>query len=342
MKLDLFDYQFPQNQVAYYPCESRDKCRLLVFNRAINQIKEHIFNEIIDYFQEGDVLVYNNSKVLKARLKGNKLTGGKLEILLLNEYTKKELWECLIRGGSNLKENDRIKVNSQEIKIIEKNSQGKFIIEFINNENILDFVEKNGEIPLPPYIKRSYEPKIDDEAYQTIFAGRLGSVASPTAGLHLSHNLVEALNKKKVELVPITLHVNWGTFKEIKCEDITLHKMHKEKFEIKNNACQIINNARARGNKIFATGTTSLRALESACNSNGELIPCKEETDLYIYPGYKFKIVDGLVTNFHRPKSTLLLLVSAFAGIENVRHIYHYAISNNFKLFSYGDAMLIT
>ncbi len=341
MKLDLFDYQFPQNLVAYYPCESRDKCRLLVFNRAIDQTKEHIFNELIDYFQKGDVLVYNNSKVLKARLKGHKLTGGKIEILLLNEYTKKELWECLIRGGSNLKENDSVKINSQEIKIIKKNLDGKFIIEFIKTENILDFIEKNGEIPLPPYIKRSYEPKIDDESYQTIFAEKSGSVASPTAGLHLSHNLVEALKKKKVNLVPITLHVNWGTFKEIKCEDITSHKMHSEEFEINDNTCQIINRAKNKGNKIFATGTTSLRALESACNSEGELIPCKKETDLYIYPGYKFKIVDGLITNFHRPKSTLLLLVSAFAGIENIRQIYNYAIRNNFKLFSYGDAMLI-
>ena len=334
-KLSLYDYHLPKELIAKYPVEPRDSCRLMVLNRKNKTIEHRIFRDIGDYLEDGDLLILNDTKVIPARLFGKKETGSKIEILLLNPL-QEDIWEAL---GKNIR---RVKIGQKIIfgedfycELLEKNTDGKIKIKLYAN-NVKEAINKYGHIPLPPYIEREDEKK-DRELYQTVFARKEGAVASPTAGLHFTERLLNELKEKGVKIGFITLHVGIGTFRPIKTEDITKHKMHEEYYQIPDETLELIQETKKNNKKIVAVGTTVVRALESY-----GLTEKKEGfSDIYIYPPFKFKIVNTLITNFHLPKSTLLLLVSAFAGREFILKAYEEAIKRKYRFFSYGDAMLI-
>ncbi|WP_147435400.1 tRNA preQ1(34) S-adenosylmethionine ribosyltransferase-isomerase QueA [Hydrogenothermus marinus] len=335
MKLSDFDYNLPKELIAKYPHEPRDECRLMVLNRKKKTIEHKIFKDIIDYLEEGDLLVLNDTKVIPARLKGKKKTGANIEIFLLRPFSENQ-WEVLIKNIKRLKEGQEVIIaNDFKIKLIEKYEEGKAKVELIG-ENINQLIKKYGHIPLPPYIEREDEEK-DKDYYQTVFAKKEGAVASPTAGLHFTERLLKQLEEKGVKKAFCTLHVGLGTFRPIKTEDITKHKMHEEFYQIPDETLQLINETKKKGKKVVAVGTTVVRTLETYAQTN------KKEgfSDIFIYPPYKFKIVDTLITNFHLPKSTLLLLVSAFANRDFILKAYEIAIKERYRFFSYGDAMLI-
>ncbi|RMA93287.1 S-adenosylmethionine--tRNA ribosyltransferase-isomerase [Hydrogenothermus marinus] len=335
IKLSDFDYNLPKELIAKYPHEPRDECRLMVLNRKKKTIEHKIFKDIIDYLEEGDLLVLNDTKVIPARLKGKKKTGANIEIFLLRPFSENQ-WEVLIKNIKRLKEGQEVIIaNDFKIKLIEKYEEGKAKVELIG-ENINQLIKKYGHIPLPPYIEREDEEK-DKDYYQTVFAKKEGAVASPTAGLHFTERLLKQLEEKGVKKAFCTLHVGLGTFRPIKTEDITKHKMHEEFYQIPDETLQLINETKKKGKKVVAVGTTVVRTLETYAQTN------KKEgfSDIFIYPPYKFKIVDTLITNFHLPKSTLLLLVSAFANRDFILKAYEIAIKERYRFFSYGDAMLI-
>ena len=334
-KLSDYDYNLPKELIAKYPVEPRDSCRLMVLNKERQSIEHKTFRDIKNYLNEGDLLILNDTKVIPARLFGKKETGAKVEILLLRPITDL-IWEAL---GKNIK---RLKIGDEIIfgkkfkgKLLEKSKDGTIKLELIG-DNIKDLIYKYGHIPLPPYIERLDEEK-DKVLYQTVFARKEGAVASPTAGLHFTENLLQRLKEKGVNISYITLHVGIGTFKPIKTEDITKHKMHEEYFSIPEETIKLINRAKGNKKRVIAVGTTVVRALETYAITN------KREglSNIFIYPPYKFKIVDSLITNFHLPKSTLLLLVSAFAGKDFILKAYNEAIKKRYRFFSYGDAMFI-
>ena len=335
LKLSDFDYNLPKELIAKYPVEPRDACRLMVLDRKTQKIEHRIFRDIIDYLQEGDLLVLNDTKVIPARLQGKKETGAKIEVFLLRPITENR-WEVLIKNIKRLKPGQKVIFGEDfSAKLIEKYEEGKALVEF-EGEDINALIKKYGHIPLPPYIEREDEEK-DKDYYQTVFARKEGAVASPTAGLHFTKELLDKLEKKGVKKTFVTLHVGLGTFRPIQTEDITKHKMHEEYYYIPEETLKLILETKEKGKSVVAVGTTVVRTLETYAQTG------KTEgfSDIFIYPPYQFKMVDRLITNFHLPKSTLLLLVSAFAGKDFIFRAYKEAVRKKYRFFSYGDAMLI-
>lgn len=348
--LEDFNYNLPKNLIANYPSKARDHSRLLVLNKKSGKIEHSSFHNLIDILNKGDVLVLNNSKVFPARLLGNKEEGGgKVEVFLhkkIQDDNNFSQWECLIKG--RVRTGKTIILSKKlEAKVDKNNQDGTFILSFnLSGKKFFKELNKIGKVPLPPYIKREEELK-DRKRYQTVYASekKIGSVAAPTAGLHFSKGLLNSLKKKGVIIKYITLHVGMGTFAPVKVDDIREHKMHSEYVEIEQSVIQEIKRAKQDKRRIVAVGTTTCRALESAgenlLNSSENKQALSFWTDIFIYPGYKFKIIDTLVTNFHLPKSTLLFLISAFAGKDLIDKAYQEAIDQEYRFFSYGDAMII-
>jgi S-adenosylmethionine:tRNA ribosyltransferase-isomerase len=345
-----YNYHLPPERIAQSQVKPRDHSRLLVLGKKNGQIVHEHFFDITKHLQSGDILVVNNSKVFPARLLGKKNgSGGQVEVFLLKNVSQTK-WECLLRGRMKIGLEIIIAKNLQAV-VVSDNHDGTWLVEFNKKKNeLLKIAERIGQVPLPPYIKRSKQDISDKNNYQTTFAKKLGSVAAPTAGLHFTPRLLREIKKMGVEIVEITLHVGLGTFAPVKENDIKDHKMHMEWVEIKKGVIKKIINAKKQGRRIIAVGTTSARSLESLGqkmvgldnkNNIGLVDDYKEWTNIFIYPGYRFKIVDGLITNFHLPQSTLLMLVSALAGKHHIDKAYKEAISLEYRFFSYGDAMFI-
>ena len=330
----------PEDLIAQEPIYPRDNSRLLVLSKNEGKIKHGAFSDIIDYLNPGDCLVLNNTKVIPARLYGvKKQTNSFIEFLLLNRKSK-DIWEVILRPGKKAKIGTEFIFGNNELnaKIIDIIDGGNRIVEFQYEglfENVLD---RLGEIPLPPYIKKKLN---DTQRYQTVYAEYDGSAAAPTAGLHFTEELLNRVANKGVNIAYITLHIGLGTFRPVKTDNIENHKMHSEYYEISKECAEMINNTKSTGGRVICVGTTSVRTLETAAWENGVIEERKGVTDIFIYPGYKFKITDGLITNFHLPESTLLMLVSALAGKDSVMNAYKEAISLKYRFFSFGDAMLI-
>lgn len=341
--LKNFTYQIPKELIAQQPVTPRDTSRLLVVNRKKGLLKEVVFRDIINFLEKGDVLVLNDTKVIKARLWGRKESGGKLEFLLLREV-EKGLWEVLVKPAKRAKPGCRVIFNKEGnfyAKIMGKTSWGTILLQFFPSD-ITAPLKIYGKIPLPPYIKKELEK---EDSYQTVFARKEGAIAAPTAGLHFTQDLLDKIKKKGVEIVYITLHCGGATFRPVKTSDIRQHKLDEEVLEVSSRTGKIINQAKQRGAKIFAVGTTTIRALESTAVLTEKkfyrVVPQTKVTSLYIWPGYHFKIPDAIVTNFHTPCSTNLILIASFCGLELLWASYQYAIANRFRFFSFGDAMLI-
>lgn len=331
LKVSDLDFKLDTKQIALNPLEKRDASRLLIVKGE--GLKEIVFKDIVDLFSPGDVLVLNNSKVIKSRIIVT-LEGKNVE-LFLHKQLNDNKWQAFAKPGKKLFVEQVFNLADNKIKVLEKLESGEVILELELKTNALEFFDQFGKIPLPPYIKRASE-KSDEATYQTVFAANSGSVAAPTAGLHFTQEVLDKIKAKEVRIVYITLHVGAGTFLPIKCKSIDDHKMHYENYEISHDTAQIINDAK----RVIAVGTTTLRTLESS-HQDGMVVPGKSSTNLFIKPGFQFHVADLLITNFHLPKSTLLLLVWAFGGRENMEKAYDYAIKNNFRLFSYGDTSLI-
>ncbi|MBI3313012.1 MAG: tRNA preQ1(34) S-adenosylmethionine ribosyltransferase-isomerase QueA [Candidatus Omnitrophica bacterium] len=344
LTLSDFDYSLPKEMIAAYPPEDRPSARLLHVNRESGKFAHHTFRDITDFLQAGDLLVLNNTKVLPARIFGKKETGGGVEGLLLKDLGGGK-WKALLRPGGRVKKNTVLSFGqngtslSAEVLEDSPNNSGERVLQF-SGEKIHEKLKAIGHIPLPPYIDRE-DTEIDREFYQTVFAEKDGAVASPTAGLHFDQGLLEAINKKGIETVCVTLHTGYGTFQPVTSENLSEHRMFEEEFEITEEAAGRINQAKQDNRRIIACGTTSVRALESAAGPDGKIIPQKNATRLFVYPPYEFKMVQGLITNFHLPKSSLLLLVAAFLGHDKMLKAYSEAIRKKYRFYSYGDAMVI-
>ncbi|OGF25244.1 tRNA preQ1(34) S-adenosylmethionine ribosyltransferase-isomerase QueA [Candidatus Falkowbacteria bacterium RIFOXYB2_FULL_34_18] len=348
MDIKDFDFHLPQNLIAQKPAKPRDHSRLLVLHKNSNKLEHKHFYEIIDYLQRGDILILNNSKVIPARLIGTKeKTAGKVEIFL-HHHLKNNLWQCLI-GGKRVYEGLKINFSKKlNCKIIKNNNDGTWDVEFNCYGNVfIKVLKKIGQTPLPPYIKRSGQTKEDKIDYQTIYADKQksGSVAAPTAGLHFTKKILSKLKKKGIQIEYITLHVGLGTFAPVKTTNIKDHKMHAEWTEVNKKVIKNILEAKKNGKRVIAVGTTSTRTLEAIWtkieNRKSKIKNHQDWVDIFIYPGYKFKIVDGMITNFHLPKSTLIMLVSALTSTSKIKKAYNEAIRNKYRFYSYGDAMLI-
>jgi S-adenosylmethionine:tRNA ribosyltransferase-isomerase len=339
--LKKLQISIPQELIAQYPREIREESRLLVFNVNTQKIVDDYFFNLPHYISNRDCIVYNDAKVIKARLFGKKeTTGAKLEILLLRRINNTD-WNCLIRPARRVKKLMSVSIEEgPSLKVVEVLSGGVFRIRFSQSVDYTD-LEEIGEIPLPKYISRKAVSDIDDILYQTVFSDKYGAVASPTAGLHFTKMLIENIKAKGTLWVPVTLYVDWGTFKPIRVDDYRTHKIHSEIYEVSKESARIINRCITEKRRILCVGTTSVRTVETAIDQSGMIRSGKGETDLYIYPGYRFKLVEGMVTNFHMPDSTLILLVMAFAGEEGIRQAYEHAVNEKYRFFSYGDAMLI-
>ena len=339
MNPDTFDYPLPKHLIAQKPLGRRDSSRLLVVDRKSGSWQDKYFSEIIDTIPAGDVLVLNNTKVFPARILGKKKeTGGKVDILLLTPTADKpSVWRCLVQPS--VKEGQKVLLGKQaaEAAFLTRDKDGVWLVEFPETLDMHRFYEEEGTMPLPPYVKREADDS-DKKTYQTVYAEREGAVAAPTAGLHFTEELLDRLRQKGVEVLMVTLHVGYGTFKPV--EDLENHQMHSESFELSAETAEKINSAKAAGKKIWAVGTTSARVLET-CVRKKQLVAGQGETNLYIRPPFRFEIVDCLITNFHLPKTTLLLLVSAFMGESLVRKAYEHAVTAEYRFYSYGDAMLI-
>lgn len=337
MKLKEFDFHIPKEFIAQSPYEKRDEAKLLIVDRKTNKTFDKKFYDIVDYFKENDVLVLNDTKVIPARLFGIKVsTNAKIEILLLKEI-KKDVWKSLAKPSKKLKENEIIYISDNlKLKLLEKLDDGICIFQLIYEGILIEILEKLGHMPLPPYITKQLN---DNSNYQTIYAKNLGSAAAPTAGFHFTSEIINKLKQKNVKIVYITLEVGLGTFRPVSVDNIEEHNMHSERYFINNDACDILNDAILKKYDIIACGTTSLRALES--NFDTKFHSGVFDTDIFIYPGYKFKVVDKLITNFHLPKSSLLMLVSAFYSLDKIKDIYMHAVRKNYKFFSFGDAMFL-
>ena len=333
-----FYYDLPEERIAQTPAEPRDSSRLLVYNKETKQIEDKVFRDIADYLQEGDVLVVNNTKVIPARMYALTEHGGVVEVLLLKRYDL-NTWEVLMRPGKKGKIGVKMTIGD-ELSFVVKDitESGERIIEFSYEGAFEDVLSKVGTMPLPPYIT---EKLTDKDRYQTVYARENGSAAAPTAGLHFTPELLEKIKAKGVAIVPVMLHVGLGTFRPVKAEKITDHIMHSEYILVSQESAKIINERKAKGGRIVAVGTTSCRTLESASDENGIIMPTNDNTGIFIYPGYKFKAVDTLITNFHLPESTLLMLVSALRGKEKIMEAYDIAVKEKYRFFSFGDAMLI-
>ncbi len=347
--LSDYDYNLPEELIAQLPSDKRENARMMVLDKQAKTIEHKHFYDIVDYIDDNCILVLNNTKVLPARLYGVKEeTGAKIEVFLLKSLSENgHLWDVLVKPSKRVKEGTVVKISDDlSVQIKErKEDAGEWVVELICDGNVLDVLHKNGHIPLPPYIERKMADedlnKLDFERYQTVYAKDEGSVAAPTAGLHFTTEILEKLQAKGVELVYVTLNVGMGTFRPVKCENVLEHKMHSESFEVTEEAAEKINKAKQAGKKVVAVGTTSVRTLETVYKKYGEVRACKDSSELFIYPPYKFGVVDELITNFHLPKSTLLMLVSAFEGKDFIFKAYQEAITNKYKFFSYGDCMLL-
>ena len=364
MLLSEYDYNLPEELIAQLPADKRDNSRMMVLNRKDRTISHKHFYDIVDLIDKNTLLVMNNTKVLPARLIGYKDTGAKIEVFLLKQAETQSLeenmqnpmcrvkqlclWDVLIKPSKRVKPDTIIKISEElsvkAIKRLEEN--GEWLVELMfEGDNVLDVLHRNGQIPLPPYIERKIQnedlKKLDFERYQTVYAKDEGAVAAPTAGLHFTQEILQKLQDKGVELAYVTLNVGLGTFRPVQCENVENHKMHSETFEISEKAAEQINRAKKEGKQIIAVGTTTVRTLETAFQKYGCIQPCHDHSELFIYPPYEFKVIDKLITNFHLPKSTLLMLVSALAGKDFIFEAYNEAIKNNYRFFSYGDCMFI-
>ena len=343
MNINDFDYALPLELIAQHPADKRDASRLLVVHRDTGKTEHRCFHDILEYLNPGDCLVMNNSKVLPARLYGTKEeTGAKVEFLLIKKK-EGDIWETMVKPGKRLHPGDRVTFSESPrlaAEILDYGEEGTRLVRFSCDGSFMDTLEIVGKMPLPPYIDRESEEE-DKERYQTVYCKEEGSVAAPTAGLHFTEELLEEARRKGVRLAYVTLHVGIGTFRPVKCENIEEHKMHFEEYHIDEENAEIINKTKEEGGRIISVGTTSTRTLESAADENGRIRACGGDTGIFIYPGYRFKIVDCLITNFHLPKSTLLMLISALYDREKILKIYEEAVLQNYHFFSYGDAMLI-
>ncbi|MBR2744214.1 MAG: tRNA preQ1(34) S-adenosylmethionine ribosyltransferase-isomerase QueA [Clostridia bacterium] len=340
MKLSDFNYDLPKELIAQTPIEKRDEARLMVLDKENKTVEHKVFKDILDYLKPGDCLVRNNTKVIPARLYGVKeVTGANVEFLLLKRLEGDE-WEVMVRPGKKLMPGARVSFGNGLLKaeIIDKMEGGNRKVKFEYDGIFNEILDQIGLMPLPPYIKEKLEKK---EMYQTVYAKYDGSAAAPTAGLHFTEDLLDRIKNKGVEIANVTLHVGIGTFRPVKEENIEDHDMHTEHYYIKQEDADKINNTRKNGGRIIAVGTTSCRVLESVADENGMVRAVEGDTNIYIYPGYKFKCMDALITNFHLPESTLVMLVSAFAGREFVLDSYKKAVEEKYRFFSFGDAMYI-
>ncbi len=340
MKRSDFYYDLPKELIAQHHAVPRDASRLMRLDRVTGEISGHIFRDIETMLEPGDVLVVNDSKVIPARLLGEKSTGAAVELLLLRELGG-ERWECLARPGKRLKPGSEISFGPQlSATVAGEAEEGNRIVVFRHDpaRSIYEILDEIGHMPLPHYITAPLE---DNSEYQTVYADERGSAAAPTAGLHFTEALLARLEAKGVALAKITLHVGLGTFRPVKAENITDHHMHTEHFVVSPQAAETITRAKRGGGRVIACGTTSCRTLEAVASKYGAIVPCCDDTDIFIYPGYSFKAVDGLITNFHLPESSLIMLVSAFAGYEHTMAAYRRAVEERYRFFSFGDAMFI-
>lgn len=340
MKKSDFYYDLPEELIAQHPVPNRDESRLLCLSRSDGHIEHKIFHDVIDKLNAGDCLVMNDTRVLPARIYGTKPSGARVEFLLLKNMGD-DCWEVLVGPGRKAREGSTFVFSDGLLKaeILDILENGNRIAKFTyEGNNIYEVLDKIGEMPLPHYIK---EKLTDKERYQTVYSKIPGSAAAPTAGLHFTNELLDKIQDKGVNIAMVTLHVGIGTFRPVKTENIEEHHMHTEHYTISKEAATTINNAKQNGGRIIAVGTTSCRTLESAADDNGFLTECENDTGIFIYPGYKFKCIDGLITNFHLPESTLIMLVSAFAGYENTMNAYKVAVEEKYRFFSFGDAMII-
>ncbi len=335
-----YDYELPGELIAQFPVEPRDSSRLLILDRATGGLRDSVFRELPSLLRENDLLVVNDTRVFPARLLGEKSTGGKVEIFLL-EPLENGLWQALVKPGRRVKPGTIIKIaENLSVDIVDQNADGSRNVLLIHSGNIWETIEKCGHTPLPLYIDRPDKPE-DSGRYQTVFAKEHGAVAAPTAGLHFTNELMDNLKEKGIEIAGVTLHVGWGTFRNISAPNIRDHKMHSEYYNIGKEAVESINSAIREKRRIVAVGTTTVRTLESAALHGLPLAPHSAKTDLFIVPGFDFKITKAIITNFHLPKSSLIVMISAFAGRDNVMAAYEHAIKNRYRFYSYGDAMLI-
>ena len=340
MKTADFYFDLPQELIAQDPLEDRSSSRLMVLDRKTGEIEHHIFKEVIDYLNPGDCLVVNNTKVIPARLFGSKEgTEAKIEILLLKRK-ENDVWETLVKPGKKAKPGTRISFGDGLLtgEVIDVVEEGNRLIKFTYDGIFEEILYQLGQMPLPPYITHQLK---DKNRYQTVYAKHDGSAAAPTAGLHFTPELLEAIKAKGVNIAHVTLHVGLGTFRPVKVEDVTNHHMHSEFYIVEEDQAKLINETKQRGGKIVSVGTTSCRTLESATDDQGVLHAGSGWTDIFIYPGYQFKMIDRLITNFHLPESTLLMLVSALAGKDNIMAAYEEAVKERYRFFSFGDAMMI-
>ena len=340
MNINLFDYYLPEELIAQSPAEKRDHSRLLVVNRENKTYEDKHFFDIINYLHEGDVLVRNNTKVIPARLLGIKeVTGAHCELLLLKQL-EGDNWECLTRPAKSLKAGARVDFGDGKLiaECIEEKEEGIRVFKFIYNGIFLEVLDELGKMPLPPYIAKQL---CSNDRYQTVYAKYEGSAAAPTAGFHFTEELFNKLKEKGVEVIDVTLHIGLGTFRPVKVEDTKDHVMHSEVYEMSEESAERLNKAKAEGKRIVAIGTTSVRTLEANYTKYNKFYPTREATNIFIEPGYEWKVVDALITNFHLPKSTLIMLVSAFMGREFTLEVYKHAVEEKYRFFSFGDAMFI-
>ena len=339
MKTHDFYYDLPEELIAQTPLEKRDTSRLMVLDRVSGKVSHRHFYDILEYLQPGDCLVMNDSRVLPARLLGHRPTGGAVEVLLLRDLGDKK-WECLCKPGRKMQVGSEVLFGDGELSAVvtEVRDDGNRIVEFRYQGIFLEVLERLGKMPLPPYIKAELH---DQERYQTVYSREVGSAAAPTAGLHFTNELLDKIRDKGVKTAFVTLHVGLGTFRPVKAEQITEHHMHSELCMLSEETADILNRTKAEGGRIICVGTTSCRTLESLVNEDGSFEAKSKWTEIFIYPGYQFKAMQGLITNFHLPESTLVMLVSAFAGRENVLAAYNEAVGEKYRFFSFGDAMCI-
>jgi S-adenosylmethionine:tRNA ribosyltransferase-isomerase len=346
LRVDEFDYSLPQELIAQVPLERRDESRLLVLDRSTGRTEHKRFHDVKEFLRPGDVLVVNDTRVIPARMHGRRKTGGKVEVLLLRDLGGDD-WECLVKPGQKVRTGDEFiipdpKSAGREVvlagKVLRRTAYGGRVVHWDYDGRWEDALRRVGQVPLPPYIK---VPLTDPSRYQTVYAKIPGSSAAPTAGLHFTPELLGEIEKMGVLLEAVTLNVGLGTFRPVKEETVEAHVMHEEYFEISEETARAITQVRKEGGRLFAVGTTVVRCLESSSTEDGRVIPFRGETGLFIYPPYRFKVVDRMITNFHLPKSTLLMLVAAFAGKENVLNAYEEAVALRYRFFSFGDAMLI-
>lgn len=341
MQTSDFFYELPQELIAQTPLEPRDSSRLMILNKSDGSIEHKIFRDIIDYLNPGDCLILNDTRVIPARIYGVKEeTGAVVEFLLLNQR-ENNVWECLCKPGKRAKIGTKFVFGEGIVKceVIDVTDDGNRIIHFdCDSKKIYNILDKIGKMPLPPYITEELK---DGERYQTVYSRELGSAAAPTAGLHFTNELLSRIKEKGVKIGYVTLHVGLGTFRPVKVEDVTKHKMHSEHYHISKETADLINETKKKGGRVISVGTTSTRTLESVATKNGCICEDEDNTSIFIYPGYKFKCIDALITNFHLPESTLIMLVSALAGYNNIMNAYNVAVKEKYRFFSFGDAMFI-